>query len=727
MQIISFNGYDFEANDFETGIDYAAGRAQWSLVPNIEQRLNAPGLFTGSQVTARPVPVNIIYRGADTYEHAFTALMGALDPLNPEPRTLIAEMNDGTEVSCEAVVILPGGATQELDINIILVTFLTTDPFWTETALTTDGPDTINAGAPTTVIVNSGSVPVAPVIERSAPTVDFTSSMTFRRRVTITNNGDLPLERETMIVPAEYASGWGYPRMLKDGTYHPVTSMRNGASGWPDYHAFPATVDSGESETFDLVSQSSPPPDLDTFTRFDGNYSALDLGWEKRDNITSATTTTITVSGAAWPVNRWRFASLVIVGGTGVGQARKINSNTATVLTVARAFTTTPDATSDIMLYAGGWLHDGGRASSATSPTLTVLTISGTFSPTPDATTTYRIERPGVHRYYVEKIKHSESHRGGWQINKRFTKPSKKLWGNDVLNGWGPYTMLDNGDDFNQLSVTATNLGGSDIDYFPILNASRWRGADTRKQEEGQGDGVAIHHPWGYSRITYDYQMVNQNSAPGATTGIGKFVLMGREAGGDEFEEYDSDDTLIAGPALTEALEATVDLQPFGNPVDLYMGALPVNDIEISREAREADKINVQWGDTLILYVDTYNKFSYSVAAVSNVIPIQDEIRIGDYALQIGMRDGQRLYVETDQTLHLDCENARAWIEEGGIEVEDVTYAVTPVVYDGSSYQVSDRWPVLEPGNNTVTFDGDPWASNGAFTATFTFRERIYG
>lgn len=62
--------------------------------------------------------------------------------------------------------------------------------------------------------------------------------------------------------------------------------------------------------------------------------------------LTGATGTTATVSGASWTANQWAGGLLQITGGTGQGQERRILSNTPTVLTVDEAFVTQPDNTS---------------------------------------------------------------------------------------------------------------------------------------------------------------------------------------------------------------------------------------------------------------------------------------------------------------------------------------------------------------------------------------------
>lgn len=61
---------------------------------------------------------------------------------------------------------------------------------------------------------------------------------------------------------------------------------------------------------------------------------------------TSGGSTTLTDSGKAWSTNQHQYRAVKITGGTGVGQTRRIASNTATALTVDTAWSTNPDATS---------------------------------------------------------------------------------------------------------------------------------------------------------------------------------------------------------------------------------------------------------------------------------------------------------------------------------------------------------------------------------------------
>lgn len=74
-----------------------------------------------------------------------------------------------------------------------------------------------------------------------------------------------------------------------------------------------------------------------------------------QETATSGTATTIVKTGAGWINNKYSFSDVEIIGGTGVGQRRRIASNDATTLTLAAAvagnprtgpWSITPDATS---------------------------------------------------------------------------------------------------------------------------------------------------------------------------------------------------------------------------------------------------------------------------------------------------------------------------------------------------------------------------------------------
>ncbi|MBP7927544.1 hypothetical protein KAZ57_00130 [Patescibacteria group bacterium] len=64
-------------------------------------------------------------------------------------------------------------------------------------------------------------------------------------------------------------------------------------------------------------------------------------------NATTATASTIGDSGESWIPNEFAGMYVTITADTGVGQTRRVKSNTSTVLTVTQDFDTPPDTTSD--------------------------------------------------------------------------------------------------------------------------------------------------------------------------------------------------------------------------------------------------------------------------------------------------------------------------------------------------------------------------------------------
>lgn len=76
-------------------------------------------------------------------------------------------------------------------------------------------------------------------------------------------------------------------------------------------------------------------------------------GWTIQQDVgtlTSTTSTTLSDSTKSWTVNSWTGYDLLLVSGTGVGQLRRVVSNTATTVTLDRAWDITPGATAHYAL-----------------------------------------------------------------------------------------------------------------------------------------------------------------------------------------------------------------------------------------------------------------------------------------------------------------------------------------------------------------------------------------
>ena len=80
---------------------------------------------------------------------------------------------------------------------------------------------------------------------------------------------------------------------------------------------------------------------------FDLWKAGTDVGTQQTTGTaTAGSSTTLTDSGSGWSTNAYAGMMVRITGGAGKGQVRMILSNTSEVLTVSRAFSTTPTTTS---------------------------------------------------------------------------------------------------------------------------------------------------------------------------------------------------------------------------------------------------------------------------------------------------------------------------------------------------------------------------------------------
>lgn len=770
MKLLSYDGYTFATNGYFAAFEAGTARGMWSVLPQIRPRHNGAGVLTGVQVTERAIPVVFGYSGVDTYETAFLRLLGRLDPLDAEPRKLVAQLNDGTQVECWAIVTMPGGATVDDDVNLLAVTFVTTSPVWQ--ASTENSKTTSFTTSSTTALLPSGGQTTAPVrIE-----ITFSASTADRHwvyPVVITNTTELNWYREVIVVDiGDTTSGIttnsNQVTVFYQGVEQACTPLNWGTLR--TYVAFPVTLAAGDQAVYEVVApKTSGESDAITRTRsltsasrFDGNYCAFDLGADT-GTATSGASTTLTRSTSSWTVDRWAGGFVEILSGTGAGQCRRIASNTATALTVTRAWTTNPDATSVFAVHTSGWFVDGGIASAATSTTLTdssqawdtntlaggtVTILSGTgsgqtrsidsntatqvtvgtaWTTTPNTTSVYVIRRRGYHSYYVDPVSHSEAQRGGWQINKRYAKPSRVLFGGDICNGWRRTTYLDNRDDYSQLRVTVDTGLGAAGHWFPILNAVRRKGDDRRLQEEGTGDGVTITSALGYVGMRFDYRQRNVN-------GVGKFVVAVREAGGEDWQDVLTDGTTRA--SLTTVAAQYADFTGLGTVNHIYMGVLPADDVEIPNTAAVTDQVEARWHKTLRLW-QTPGAATIAVNAREDKVRLSgristDPATLGE--LRFGRSAGvdRELFLPDDGTTRLvvDSGIGQVYTQSGPYSYSPKTYVPwamlaiqlkQPQDASDTGERIASRWLETYPGVANVTITDMPGDGSAVLYATAAY------
>ncbi|NDD82968.1 hypothetical protein EBZ38_01615 [bacterium] len=112
----------------------------------------------------------------------------------------------------------------------------------------------------------------------------------------------------------------------------------------------------------------------------------------------AAGTTTLTDAAKTWSVNNWNGYMARIVGGTGLGSARKILYNTATVLTVADPAVLAYDANSMSMSNTAGTAGFGVAlaAGSIYQIEASTVTVDTPWTVTPDSSSRFVIQAGGI-------------------------------------------------------------------------------------------------------------------------------------------------------------------------------------------------------------------------------------------------------------------------------------------------------------------------------------------
>lgn len=132
-----------------------------------------------------------------------------------------------------------------------------------------------------------------------------------------------------------------------------VSRITTSATGWSassgDDHVHTTSTSHGQSNTpvalmFSVQSTIRYP--MTSIPR-----AGLAGAFGSTYDVSSATSTTVTVADNPWSTNQWAHSNVKIriVAGTGAGQERTITSNTSNQVTTS-AWTTTPDSSSDFIL-----------------------------------------------------------------------------------------------------------------------------------------------------------------------------------------------------------------------------------------------------------------------------------------------------------------------------------------------------------------------------------------
>lgn len=203
--------------------------------------------------------------------------------------------------------------------------------------------------------------------------------------------------------------------------------------------------------------------------------NGVDLNFATGTATTSTSTTLAdTDSGKNWAVNQWANFQVHIVSGAGAGQIRTIASNTSNTLTVASAWTVTPDATSVYHIEGNDdFLYILGNS----AVTLYRYSISGNTTTTL-APVAARASNPGP------------GASGHWVFDVPASIDASWSDENAIINGRRIYSFRGN--------------GGATLDYYDIA-ANTWvSGVVYAPQVEAFSSGSKYIYASGYIYMTRD-------------------------------------------------------------------------------------------------------------------------------------------------------------------------------------------------------------------------------
>lgn len=348
MEILSFKGVVFADHGFWAGLSDETARGAWPVIPQISPRRNDQGEITSVTIGERPVAVEVgavdlTIEGFASYDQAFFWLMGQLNPLDPfstkTPGILIAKMNDTDEiVSCNAIITTPGDQSITDSTDTINVTFLTTDPLWHATTPVTDTSGTLadNAYAGLNVDVD-GEGPVHATV-RLTPVA--TNGNSQARTFTLTNNGTRTWRNFPVRVDVgDTYSDIGLPvdrwfALVVDGFQVPCEFIRQYDQLFYVWFVVPYLAP-GKSLECMIVKSSEALPEKNfvSYTQPAFNYTWTIV------SAASGTTTSADFGSPAWDTDMWDDGVIEWLDGANAGTTKRITSSTTDTINWTGAIT----------------------------------------------------------------------------------------------------------------------------------------------------------------------------------------------------------------------------------------------------------------------------------------------------------------------------------------------------------------------------------------------------
>lgn len=659
MKPIAFDGKTFADLNVDAGF-LAGGIGGPPRSPVAIDRDELPPIASGVRQGMRTLPINFTVLPGFDVEETRMALLGALQPSTGRPRVLVGQiMGDGAHANDEIEVLASTGQYRFPSPNTITVDFFIADDRWrarTDTMLPDPSTtlDAVLVGNGVRVpLNNAGGAAVLPELRFGWATQRGSTAATvgwkYIKQETISNTGTRPWRRVRKTVDlGDTAALVTAGKMQADGD-----DLRVRVHGTPPWMEIPRTltnintkrtlchfyvsIPAGESVTYDFCygnASATTPDTLSVRTLNADIYAADDLEGAS-GTATAGAANTLTDSGKTWETNRWRYGWIELTGGTGAGQYREIASNTGTVITVTRNWSTQPDNTTTYVIWMTGIAIDGGRATSLgttttiidasqawntnewkdgyvynitqgigpyriisnTATTLTTATMSSASA----NNDSYRIQRYGAVQYMVNRGVYESAHRGLWRLNQYHQKGGKVWYGDQTPGGWIPWLMLQNQDDFALgRYVDEGSGGGHDINNWPGHYARRSVRSDNTWPEKGQHDGAVYFDPRAMIAIEFDYQMKNEG-------GVGQVALMAQAADGDTWQTIGTDTatrSTLANVTAGSGIAGYNALTGDETPVRVYLGVLPADGVSIPSGKRKDYSVELRNHAKMLVLLD---------------------------------------------------------------------------------------------------------------------------
>jgi hypothetical protein len=751
FKLISFDGYDFNAAGWTIKPPQDSWRGQ---VGNTVPSSNRPGLLPTlgpASMNARRLTYDVIPPSSTDYMLAVETLITKLRPMDPVPRTLIAEHPDesgaAVQVQRQAVIEMPHGAPGDMSADIVRITFVSADPAWrvvtppaAVTVATNHDSTSWSAGAAYTAL---GSAPISPIVTID-PNTPGSGTAPNRYSFTLTNNRSYPLVKQLWMVYLGSTTGWtgsteANTFLFSDGVEVPREVIAIGEAR--TYLLF--TIDrlaQGQVKTYEILTGGSSPALSTTPQAMNGRVKAPvpDFGYDVI-TTTAGGTSVVTEAGAGWEVNRWVGGAVFGLTGAAAGQGGEVVSNTATTITISGAFSAFTAGAKFIVMHS--WIN-----TVSTSMTL---------------------------NYAVRQTEHSDYPHGLWYQDTAQTRPGDIRY--DSPGSWELARTWDNNDDVACPSITPINVGT--VDYLSIPNITRtWQGGDDNSsvRERGTADSVVFSSQLPITQWQLDYAFKNPN-------GVARAVIASRQSQAEDWTLHVENNTVYSTltdigtqtiTPVSETLYLMFGLWPPDNydeiptswrrdsggrsgggyttmdddtkdwPTDIWVGArwrvtsgkgqgqsrtiidndantltwttsLPSNDV-IPNDGSRYEVVNpalianLQSDDLWRVTLDITGVAVSAITSHGAAERVSVRVRANGGAsattanvyIEVGVR--RALWVTAGNTVVIDCEDQTAYVMNGSTVVKDVTDWVRAYEFDGASFTgIAPDWFPIQPGSGT--------------------------